>query len=112
MQSRVIIVVLATLSFAPAAAQDMPRFAVEAHCRQIASFGGSYSASLYGSCMDMEQTAYDNLKGLWGRLPANMRRHCQQIAAVAGSGSYSLLESCIQMETSAGERNRSRQFRY
>ena len=57
----------------PAITQSaLPRFPVEAHCRQVAGFGGSYSQSLYGGCMDMEQQAYDKLQKTWMTLPQSM----------------------------------------
>lgn len=95
-------------SFLPliASAADMPRFDVKAHCQQVASATGSSSNMLYNSCIDMEQSAYNNLKDQWGSLPGNVRSHCQDVASVTGPGSYSLLESCVDMEVSAGS-NRS-----
>lgn len=89
-----------------ASAADMPRFDVKAHCQQVASATGSSSNMLYNSCIDMEQSAYNNLKGHWSSLPENVRSHCQDVASVTGTGSYSLLESCVDMEVSAGS-NRS-----
>jgi hypothetical protein len=97
---------------AAAVAQELPRFDVDRHCRTVAAFGGTYSESLFGGCMDMEQTAYDELKGRWSQLPSTTRQHCIQVARFADPGSYSLLQGCLQMETQAGQSNRSRQFRY
>jgi hypothetical protein len=93
-------------------AQEIPRFDVNTHCRQVAGVGGTYSEALFGSCMDMEQSAYDGLKTEWAALPTAARYHCIQVATVAGPGSYSLLQSCIQMETEAASQNRQRNFRY
>ncbi|MCK2183638.1 hypothetical protein [Halomonas getboli] len=87
-------------------AADIPRFDVEAHCGQVASISGDSSNMLYNSCIDMEQSAYNGLKGQWSGLPSNIQSHCQDVASVGGPGSYSLLESCVQMEVSAGN-NRS-----
>lgn len=89
-----------------AMAADMPRFDVEGHCGQVAAVGGSPSNTLYNSCIDMEQTAYNGLKGQWASLPASIQNHCLDVASVGGPGSYSLLESCVDMEVSAGS-NRS-----
>ncbi|QFT84471.1 hypothetical protein FIU88_05690 [Halomonas sp. THAF12] len=98
----------ALVAFFPLAssAADMPRFDVEAHCEQVAAVGGSPSNSLYNSCIDMEQSAYNGLKDQWSGLPANIQNHCRNVASVTGPGSYSLLESCVDMEVSAGN-NRS-----
>ena len=89
---------------------DMPRFDVEAHCKEIASYGGSFSESLNRSCFDMEQAAYDSLKPDWDGLPSAMQLHCEDIARYAGSGSYSLLESCVQQEAKAA--SAAKTFRY
>lgn len=40
------LVIALVLAAIPAVAQELPRFNVEGHCKQVASFGGSYSASL------------------------------------------------------------------
>src|SRR5437660_8260042 len=87
------------------AAQEMPRFDVDAHCRQVAGFGGSFSQTVFGSCLDMEQSAYDGMKAGWLTLPAAARQHCVQVASFGGPGSYSILQSCIQMEVQAGRQN-------
>ena len=81
---------------------QMPRYDVPAHCEEIAGVGGTYSNSLYNSCMKMEQQAYDALKPRWSALNETIRRHCDEIATVAGPGSYSMLASCVEMEESAG----------
>jgi hypothetical protein len=88
----------------------MPYYDVERHCRRIASFGGSYSATLYDGCLDMEQNAYDNLKPYWSSLPSAMRQHCDRIAR-SGGGNYTILEGCVQMEESASRRSSGREFR-
>ena len=79
----------------------MPRFDVEAHCNEIASFGGAFSESLNSACFEQEQDAYDGLKSDWDRLPTDMKQHCQEIAEFGGGGSYSLLQACIQQEAEA-----------
>lgn len=99
-------VMLASCLPLAASAAEMPRFDVEAHCQQVASVTGSSSNTLYNSCVDMEQSAYNGLKGQWASLPASVRNHCKDVASVTGPGSYSLLESCVDMEVSAGS-NRS-----
>ena len=81
---------------------DMPRYDVAAHCKVIASVGGSYSEMMYDGCFQMEQAAYDNLKSRWDGLSSNLQSHCDEIARVGGTGSYSMLEGCIQMEEQAG----------
>ena len=95
------IALLSSLLSASAAHAEMPRYDVEAHCKQVASVGGAYSASLYNGCFDMEQSAYNSLRSRWDGLPASMRKHCDDVASFAGVGSYSLLEGCIRMEEDA-----------
>lgn len=89
-----------------ASAQQVPRFDVEAHCEELAGFGGEYSNTMYNTCIDVEQSAYDGLKGQWASLPASIRNHCEELARFGGPGSYSMLETCVDMEVSAGN-NRS-----
>lgn len=89
---------------------DMPRYDVEAHCTEIAGFGGTYSHSLFNGCMDQEQSAYDTLKEAWSTLPAEIRAHCDEIAAFSSPGSYALLQGCVQMERSAGQQRKTFQY--
>ncbi|MAK54385.1 MAG: hypothetical protein CML17_00795 [Pusillimonas sp.] len=85
-------------------ASEMPRYDVEAQCKQIASMGGNTSAVMLNSCMDMEQKAYNNLKASWNEIPENTQRQCHEVASIGGNGSYTMLESCIEMETQAAEK--------
>lgn len=82
----------------------------ERHCDEVAAFGGVRSETLYGGCINMEQSAYNTLKPLWSNLPPNIRQHCNEVARFGGSGSYSLLEGCVQMELNA--RNSEKEFKF
>jgi hypothetical protein len=84
-------------------AADMPRYEAEAHCEEVAAFGGEKSAMLYNSCVDMEQSAYNELKEVWQTVPAATQTHCDDVASFGSHGSYSLLESCVDMKTRAAE---------
>ena len=95
-----------------AASQELPRFDVERHCYEVASFSGPPSETIRKGCFDMEQAAYNALKGNWPELPSAMRRHCVEIATFTPPGSYSILQGCVQMEQSAGQQNRTRKFNY
>ncbi|MCK0743549.1 hypothetical protein [Chromohalobacter nigrandesensis] len=88
---------------ATAQAQQAPRYDVESHCEQVASVGGSPSNTMYNSCIEMEQQAYDNIKQGWSSIPGGTQQHCDQVATVGGAGSYTMLESCVQMETQAAD---------
>jgi len=79
--------------------QEVPRFDVEAHCEEVAEFGGG-SHQIFNSCMQMEQNAYNGLKGQWANTSGRIRNHCQEVAEFGG-GSYQILQSCMQMEESA-----------
>lgn len=89
-----------------AQAQQPPRYDVENHCEQVAGFGGEFSNTMYNSCIDMEQSAYNNVKRQWGTLPGSIQNHCHEVASFGSPGSYNMLESCIKMEMSAAD-NRS-----
>ena len=93
-----------------AMAGAIPHYDAEQHCDRIARVGGTRSETMYRSCMDSEQSAYDALKRDWTALPAEMRSHCDQIAKVGKSGSYIMLQACIQQEQKAGRDNSMRRF--
>ena len=52
---------ITVLSSFSAAAQGLPRYDVEAHCDQVASFGGNPSEMIRQGCFQQEQAAYDKL---------------------------------------------------
>lgn len=106
-----ILITLSALTM-PAMAQEVPRFDVEKHCKEVASFGGSYSASMDKSCFDMEQAAYDKLKAGWSGETTSARRHCTEVASFGGAGSYSMLQSCLTMESKAASDRKGRKFKY
>lgn len=98
----------------PVAAQpdnEMPIYDVERHCREVASFGGTYSAVMDQGCFRAEQQAYDGLKARWASLPQRLRRHCDEIARFGGSGNYTMLSGCVRAEEQAAGANSNRQFR-
>jgi hypothetical protein len=81
--------------------QVLPQYDPEAHCKEVASFGGSYSAVLDNACLAQEQSAYDALKDNWSNVPVEARSHCDEVASFGGTGSYVLLQSCIEQELQA-----------
>ncbi|PZQ14333.1 MAG: hypothetical protein DI565_13015 [Ancylobacter novellus] len=103
---------LASLQSHPVTAQSLPRYDVKAHCREVAAFGGAFSESTMDGCMQMEQTAYDQLKRTFPDLSTSMRKHCDEVASFGGHGSYSTLQGCIQMEQSSARRNAGTEFKY
>jgi hypothetical protein len=48
---------LTLLTSQGAVAQTIPSYATNAHCQRVAGFGGTFSQSVYGSCLNMEQSA-------------------------------------------------------
>lgn len=91
-------------------AGEMPRFDVEASCEQLASLGGEFSNTMFNSCIQMEQSAYDGLKATWQTIPSGIQSQCIELAMLGGSGSYSTLDSCIAMETRAADNRASFSF--
>jgi hypothetical protein len=79
-------------------ADGLPRYDPQTHCKEVASFVGSYSTALENACLAEEQSAYDALKNGWSDLPAKARTHCDEVARCCGTGSYFLLQACIQQE--------------
>jgi len=110
MRRFITIAVLLSVSPVVAHADGPPRYDVEAHCKEVANFGGSYSASLDNACLEQEQNAYDGLKANWAEVPIKAREHCDEIARFGGHGSYNLLQACIQQEVKA--RGTRPKFRY
>ena len=99
-----VLAILAELTFViPVAAQSEipPRYDAEAYCKEVASFGGSYSAFMDNACLAQEQTAYDGLKTKWTDLPADARTYCDEVARFGGKGSYFMLNACIEQEMQA-----------
>lgn len=83
---------------ASTAAQDIPRYDPAIYCQKVADVSGG--SSIYNSCIEMEQNAYDKRKANWSSVSAKSRSYCDGVARVSG-GSYTLLDSCIDMESDA-----------
>lgn len=94
----------------PASAQQVPRFDVEASCRNMAEMAGN-SEFMYGACFDQEQGAYNSLKPMWARLPGTMRSNCKDMAQMAG-GTYFMLKACVDQELDAMRANQGRDFQF
>ena len=67
-------------------AQTIPSYATSVHCQRLAGFGGAFSRSIYGSCLNMEQNAALALQGRWSSIPTAIRERCDRIATFGGSG--------------------------
>lgn len=101
---RTVLFLLALLP-AVAVAQDLPRFDVERHCEKLSQIGGG-SHSMFNTCIELEQDAYDTLRARWGEVSARIRRHCGELGAIGG-GSYQMVETCVEMEQEAASGRRS-----
>ena len=44
-------------------AQTIPSYGTNAHCQRLAGFGGTFSRSVYGSCLNVEQSVALALQG-------------------------------------------------
>ena len=82
-------------------AQTIPSYATSVHCQRVAGFGGAFSRSIYGSCLNVEQSAALALQSRWSSIAASVRERCERIANFGGSGSYSILQNCVDVELAA-----------
>jgi hypothetical protein len=82
-------------------AQTIPSYGTNAHCQRLAAFGGTFSRSVYGSCLNVEQSAALALQGRWSSIPASVRERCDRIASFGGWASYSILQNCVDVELAA-----------
>ena len=82
-------------------AQTIPSYGTHAHCQRLAGFGGTFSRSVYGSCLNVEQSAALALQNRWSSIPASVRERCDRIASFGGSASYSILQNCVDVELAA-----------
>src|SRR6056297_3461131 len=80
-------------------AQSIPRFDVEAYCKEVSRVSGG-SATIYNGCVTMEQDAYDALKTRWESIPEQTRAYCENVARVTG-GSYNIFGGCVEIEVDA-----------
>lgn len=90
----------------------IPKYDPDGWCAQVASAGGGGSETIKRGCMEMEQEAYNNLKGRWAGLPEKTRKWCDKVARAAGKGSYSTLQGCIEMESESRQENSQSQFKW
>src|SRR5262245_52169506 len=88
---------LTPLTSQDAFAQTIPSYATNAHCQRVAGFGGTFSQSVYGSCLNMEQSAALALQNRWSSIPGSVRERCDRIASFGGSASYSILQNCVDV---------------
>jgi hypothetical protein len=88
------ILVAATLALA---ADRLPSFRIEAHCRDVASRAAPVGD--VGICLRKEWAARDQLIRQWARLPRSDRTHCVEL--VKGEPTYTGLLTCLELAEQA-----------
>jgi hypothetical protein len=84
-------------AIAPASAQDLPNFDINAYCAQVAAAGGG-SYMIEQGCREQEAAAQAELASR--TIEPRILEYCTQVAQVSG-GSYGILQGCVQMEERA-----------
>src|SRR4051812_20481879 len=101
----------AALLLVPAAhSGEVPFYSVEQWCNKVAHSSGARSETIYGGCIDLEQSAYDTLRNIWSPLPADTQVWCDKVARSSGTGSYKILNECVEDQETANKTNSTRQF--
>ncbi|MBQ0822310.1 hypothetical protein HPT29_017320 [Microvirga terrae] len=85
-----------TLSGLPAAAQQLPRFNVEATCKEAQPLTPQ-DTNPYESCMRDETAAERQLRDIWSSAPEGTRTTCGQEAQIGGTPSYVDMLTCLQV---------------
>lgn len=99
-------------STAPQAAGDLPDYAVQAHCEGVARLGGTLAQTIYASCIEQEQAAYDALRPIWASLAETVRTQCDEITRFGGaSGSFVMLRNCVEVHRHMPPQQPTPQFR-
>ena len=94
-------ILIAVLSFCPvlgsgAAAQQLPRFDIEASCRTAQALTAEDRNPVQG-CLRDEADAERQLQAIWGSAPSGQRETCAKETQVGGSPSYVDVLTCLQM---------------
>jgi hypothetical protein len=94
-------ILIATLSFCPvlgfgAAAQQLPRFDIEASCRTVQALSPEDRNPVQG-CLSDEAEAERQLQAIWSSAPSGPRETCTKETQVGGAPSYVDVLTCLQM---------------
>lgn len=89
-------VLLGSLGALPAAAQEPPRFNVEATCREAQPLTPQ-DTNPYESCMRDETAAERQLREIWSSSAPGQRDICGQEAQIGGTPSYVDMLTCLQI---------------
>ncbi|WP_262271036.1 MULTISPECIES: hypothetical protein [Microvirga] len=91
-----ILVLFGLVSGLPAAAQQLPRFNVEATCKEAQPLTPQ-DTNPYESCMRDETAAERQLRDIWSTAPEGTRATCGQEAQIGGTPSYVDMLTCLQV---------------
>ena len=100
-------VLLGSLPGFPAAAQEPPRFNVEATCKAARPLTPQ-DTTPYESCMRDETAAERQLREIWRSAAVNQRDMCGQEAQIGGTPSYVDMLTCLQIAQGATPTSPSR----
>jgi hypothetical protein len=87
----------------------IPEFDPQKYCDGMAARIGEMGEYTRLTCLRLEQSSYDQVRGQWNAMPENIRRTCARIAS--HSADYTSLRVCITSELDARQRNQQFQFR-
>jgi hypothetical protein len=80
----------------PVLAEEVPRFAIEATCRGVATRGLDEKDSVK-ACIDDENTALGQLRAQWTTFTPANQRECIGETEIGGLPSYVEVLTCLQM---------------
>ncbi|EIM25502.1 hypothetical protein [Microvirga lotononidis] len=98
---------LAGLWICPAAAQELPRFNVEATCKEAQPLVPQ-DTNPYDSCMRDETAAQRQLREIWNSTAESVRATCAREAQIGGTPSYVDMLTCLQVAQGLPPTNTSR----
>ncbi|MGO4525610.1 hypothetical protein AB4097_12190 [Microvirga sp. 2MCAF35] len=90
------IALLGSLASVPATAQQLPRFNVEATCKEALPLTPQ-DTNPYESCVRDETAAERQLREIWGGAPEGLRTTCAGEAQIGGTPSYVDMLTCLQV---------------
>jgi hypothetical protein len=97
-------------SFLLVAADRVPRFNVESHCRFIASKVGATDDMQI--CLQKEREARQELMRQWTQLASADKSHCLRLSTAGGDPTYTELLTCLEVHRDARRlRERNKQER-
>ena len=90
------IALLGCLPGIPAIAQQLPRFNVEATCKEAQPLTPQ-DTNPYESCMRDETAAERQLRDIWSSTAEGLRTTCAREAQIGGTPSYVDMLTCLQV---------------